>query len=542
MKFQVQDKLLTIEDKYIEYSPFLRGLTQTSMNVPQVNGAFVIENIDPLEFLEYLKFLSGDATFEYIPELFEFMGHPNSFHYPDEYFKVKLYDDWVRDNAYRLKLFDDPYFGLIELPTDKILDDEGQSLFKQRAETVLKAIERKRTLEIPSYPLLGGGFYIAGGSVLYLLGLLDNFRDIDIFTTNKSKTIDYARELIKEFQYEKNRGYGILFEAGELHVSGQSFSFTDYHSWASIQFILRTYTCPSEIVHGFDVGSSCLITDGIKVWTTMRGMYSLATLTNWFDPSRSSPTYDTRLCKYHNRGFRIMLPMLDELSLNEKAYQDFKDAVLRYYYNNIQVDSSNEEGEEEEYLEDAFDPEIEDAIDEITKYTSLSSDQVYKYKTIHDHGNPIVNALIRIRDEFTSDKPNKRTKKRQDDFKKKIPSDPASLIILERLGYSYSLITLINGRYTNSDYEKGDSKELTQTEQLHFKEQSPMEQVSSTFYPEPITNPEALIDFYTSSPLISKEHSNVLLDDVKFIYRGPSNNIVINTGVLKAILEELHLI
>lgn len=544
MKFQVQEKIFTIEDKYVDYSPFLKTLTETELQTQRVNGAYLIQDIEPLEFMEYLKFLIGDATFIYVPELFDFMGHPNTFRYPDEYFKIKLYDDWLRDNAYRLNLFADPYYGLIEVPTNDI--------FKQRAEEVLKAVERKYGPEKPTYPLLGGNFYIAGGSVLYLLGLLDNFRDVDIFTTSIDKTKQYAQGLIDQYKSEAKREYGLLYEAGKLHVTDHSFSFTDYHSWSLVQFILRQYTCPSEIVHGFDVGSCCLITDGLKVWTTMRGMYSLATLTNWFDPSRSSETYDTRLCKYHNRGFRIMLPMVDEISLNNEAYQRFKDAVLKEYYSNVhEIGGLNEEveNEKEEYLEEAFDPAMEDAIDEVMQYAKATPEQIAKYKLIHSHGNPIVNALMWIRDDMDIDLHQKQTPKiakRWSNFKRSLPSGPASLLILERLGYSYNLILLNYGRYINSDYEKGENKEFVVVSQLNFKEQNPMEQVSSTFYPEPIISPEALISFYETSPLVAMGHDNSALDNdkVRFVLRKKQDglDLMLDTTILKDIMEQLDLI
>jgi len=77
-----------------------------------------------------------------------------------------------------------------------------------------------------------------------------------------------------------------------------------------IQVIFRLYQTLSEVLHGFDLGSSAVGYDGTQVYFTTLSQYAYANMTNILDTTRRSTTYELRLAKYQKRGFRVVLPDL----------------------------------------------------------------------------------------------------------------------------------------------------------------------------------------------------------------------------------------
>lgn len=78
-----------------------------------------------------------------------------------------------------------------------------------------------------------------------------------------------------------------------------------------IQIILRLYSSKSEILHGFDLGSSAIGFDGKYVYVTSLGKFAYEFGFNIIDPTRRSTTYEERLIKYLRRGFGIIMPDFD---------------------------------------------------------------------------------------------------------------------------------------------------------------------------------------------------------------------------------------
>jgi hypothetical protein len=87
------------------------------------------------------------------------------------------------------------------------------------------------------------------------------------------------------------------------------------NSYAKIQIILRLYSTPSEILHGFDLGSSAVGFDGTNVYFTSLSKFSFENMVNIMDCSRRSTTYENRLIKYFDDGFNIVIPNLDTRKL-----------------------------------------------------------------------------------------------------------------------------------------------------------------------------------------------------------------------------------
>ncbi|KAL0222515.1 hypothetical protein RCL1_002369 [Eukaryota sp. TZLM3-RCL] len=78
-----------------------------------------------------------------------------------------------------------------------------------------------------------------------------------------------------------------------------------------IQVILRLYNSISEIIHGFDIGSSAVAFNGNEVYLTSLSKLSYMYKINVVDTTRRSTTYERRLRKYFDRGFAIVFPNLD---------------------------------------------------------------------------------------------------------------------------------------------------------------------------------------------------------------------------------------
>jgi hypothetical protein len=89
------------------------------------------------------------------------------------------------------------------------------------------------------------------------------------------------------------------------------------------------YTCPSEVVHGFDVDCVGFVYDGEKLYATKRALYAAKNGVNWFDPSRSSPSYAYRLIKYKRRGFNISLPLFTNININNTYLHNMYASVVR---------------------------------------------------------------------------------------------------------------------------------------------------------------------------------------------------------------------
>lgn len=89
-----------------------------------------------------------------------------------------------------------------------------------------------------------------------------------------------------------------------------------------LQLIFRLYNSISEILHGFDLGSSAVGYDGENIYMTSLGKFCHEHSCNIVDTTRRSTTYEQRLKKYFERGFNIVLPKLDinKLRINYHKY------------------------------------------------------------------------------------------------------------------------------------------------------------------------------------------------------------------------------
>jgi len=173
---------------------------------------------------------------------------------------------------------------------------------------------------------------IAGGSVSSVLTKRDNFRDIDIFmydlteeeATKRINTLindlseSYLRHL-KEQEKERSKTNNTKQTKTRPKKITYDFKYIRNKNCVTIifddkyivQIILRIYHNKSEILHGFDLGSSAVGFDGQKVYFTSLSKFAYEYSCNILDTNRRSTTYEKRLIKYFNRDFDIIVPNMD---------------------------------------------------------------------------------------------------------------------------------------------------------------------------------------------------------------------------------------
>lgn len=320
MKVSVANQIFTIDDKYADYSPLLHTLRTTELNVDKVNDAAIID-VDLIGFQEYVYFLEGKdfRMNSDIEKTFEFLGHPNSMKYPHDFWIIKLRDNWIRDNFYRLKLFEEnPYYGLYKIPCKESINSDA-NMNSRRPEW--------------KFPIEKGAF-IAGGAALYMAGYSRKYHinDIDMFFTSEDIAIrqmnaiaEFNKKLIQASDMTRDKDEWIEKESlvfkTDQSISTRILFDTGYgyiQPKYKVQYILRLYSCPSEIIHGFDLDCCGVLWDGENLWATQRTLYALRNKVNWFDPERASPSYAFRLAKYSHRGFEIRLPFENRLVVLEE--------------------------------------------------------------------------------------------------------------------------------------------------------------------------------------------------------------------------------
>lgn len=166
------------------------------------------------------------------------------------------------------------------------------------------------------FPLLKNmnydGILIAGGFVKEMLSCYYcRPVDIDIFFYGLHE--EEAFKKIKEITSLDNSNMkNFIYNGTTITYYSQQFP-------NGIQFILRLYKNKSEILHGFDLGSSAVGFDGKNILFTSLSKFAYEYSCNILDTQRRSVQYESRLLKYSN-NFNIIVPNLDPTKLIEKIY------------------------------------------------------------------------------------------------------------------------------------------------------------------------------------------------------------------------------
>lgn len=463
MKLYSHENIISLDDEFALYSPYLKKLMETDVRLDMVDDAYVIDEeiISLDDLIAYTSLISG--FYSYVPSyVLEYMGHENPLEYPDEFFSIKIYDNWVRDNFYKYELDKTPLFGLEEVPINPERYDRVMSIFNGNR--------------------LPNDTYIAGSAAMYLADVVNDYTDVDLFVTSDDVNV-------------------IIHQINDVHHvydTGNSISMTRYrasHDLSKrdivhelpdigckyVQIVLRLYSSPSEIVHGFDLDSCGYILVEDKLYRTLRAKYSTELKMNFFDSQRSSPTYANRLSKYNLRGFDIWLPYLDRISFNEEFFQKISMEVYEKNKQHIKdMDPRNINFKPIPFSIGREDLNIDDGM----FYFKIHS------KIMEEYGfDPIISTLLILYNIKS--------------VKFDIPNDIVSKIILSKFKKIYlsNMTTDKQADYVKMGYTIVD---MTRERALEIEWQldsiDPMKQLSGTFYPEPIE--EDIIQWYSQSPFV----------------------------------------
>lgn len=83
------------------------------------------------------------------------------------------------------------------------------------------------------------------------------------------------------------------------------------------QLIHRLYPNISSIIGGFDISACMMAYDGIDLYTTPLGAWSIKNNSIIVDTKRRSTSYEHRLRKYNKRGFNILFPGLLQTTIKQ---------------------------------------------------------------------------------------------------------------------------------------------------------------------------------------------------------------------------------
>lgn len=151
------------------------------------------------------------------------------------------------------------------------------------------------------------GLDLESGDVKAEKILLQLYKSYELAFIKKCQEKESAKLLLTQDQIDQ-----LIFEKVKIRTIRNKNSITVlFDDGMKVQIILRLYSSISEILHGFDLGSSAVGFDKDKLYFTTLSKISYEYLANIVDPTRRSTTYELRLIKYYHRGFSIIMPDLD---------------------------------------------------------------------------------------------------------------------------------------------------------------------------------------------------------------------------------------
>ena len=137
--------------------------------------------------------------------------------------------------------------------------------------------------------------------------------DLFIYGLNEDEANAKVKQITNHLISEGNKNF--LSSESRVTVRRSQYVFTleFYNKFMDscvrkYQIIFRLYHTQSEILHGFDLGSSEVGFDGSAVRVTSLGKFALEYGCNILDPSRRSNSYERRGYKYLRRGYDIVMP------------------------------------------------------------------------------------------------------------------------------------------------------------------------------------------------------------------------------------------
>jgi len=280
------------------------------------------------------------------------------------------------DSKFRYSGVADDLFGIDKINTNKSWDyslptivyrwmiiSHHQRKFRYSDKEFKSAFFKEHKLFDPSWSNFDwSNLLLAGGSVGDFIHGEKNKGDLDFFIYGL--TPKQANERVKKFLQDIIRGNNTAYvkdENGDFvteQVGGKTEKIKKFDRdelWnqscfvrnnnailvdGKYQLIFRLYSTKSEILHGFDIGSSAVGFDGSSVYLTTLSKFAYEYGCNIIDTTRRSTTYEKRLIKYFKRDFKIIMSHLNigKLRTDYFKYGMKEVAQLPYFkfsYSNI---------------------------------------------------------------------------------------------------------------------------------------------------------------------------------------------------------------
>ena len=170
-----------------------------------------------------------------------------------------------------------------------------------------------------------------GGAITKVLNGIYNAGDIDLFfydlDTNEANkmrisAIEFIINCYQQTIRVDNNILNYYINRNEyvttLYVT-ESNGYNDikYHDIYEYQFIHRIYPNLSSIIGGFDISICMVAYDGNDIYGTPLGTWSIKNSSIIIDTKRRSTSFEYRLRKYQNYGFRLLFPGLSLIIINK---------------------------------------------------------------------------------------------------------------------------------------------------------------------------------------------------------------------------------
>jgi len=307
MKYILHGEIYDLTDEQISKSPYLSTLSSTQLMVEMDEDDNIILKLDvsPSTFQNYINYIRGKMfSLERQDEqdFFNFMGHDNLYEYPAEYWKYNLY----HGNAIDMTVIND-----IEVPgiTDVLHDID--------------------IYYVGSLAMLSGGIISKPGHITILYHKRDSEKVIN--AVGNSLTFDVKLN-VKMKRINHDVGYKVvrpLLEPDDIarRMNNIDKIWNDDDTlcylmpleFNSIEDILYMYPSDTDEIVLHKKNGNVL-----SFKATGKSYRSYVTKTVWFNPDKLSRSYIGRLCDLSLMGFKVKVPLYDEIVLLD----DFKMRML----------------------------------------------------------------------------------------------------------------------------------------------------------------------------------------------------------------------
>ena len=168
---------------------------------------------------------------------------------------------------------------------------------------------------------------------IYGLDEIDAFKRLKLWLSDLGKHAlhDYERNIHKKVDdSQKNpdprnhktiHDFPNFSESKYFNIVRNNYTITVNYGMENYQIVFRLYNNISQILHGFDLGSSSVAFNGERLFFTKLGKFCFENMCNIVDTTKRSTTYEHRLAKYYKRSFNIVLPSLDIKKLRTNYFK-----------------------------------------------------------------------------------------------------------------------------------------------------------------------------------------------------------------------------